>query len=47
MGTKVSVIVVVRNGIECTLECLRALAADNYTNKELILIDDGSSDGSV
>ncbi|MEI6713121.1 MAG: glycosyltransferase family 2 protein [Verrucomicrobiota bacterium] len=47
MKPKVAVIIVVWNGIEDTLECLRSLASDRYLNKHLILVDNGSSDGSA
>lgn len=47
MKPKVAVIIVVWNGIEDTLECLRSLACDRYPNKQLILVDNGSTDGSA
>ncbi len=43
---KVSVIVVNYNGKNCLPECLSSLFATNYRDLEIILIDNGSSDGS-
>ena len=47
MRPLVTVVLVVWNGIEDTLECLRSLAADHYPNKEVLIVDNGSTDGSA
>lgn len=44
---KVVVIIVIWNGIEDTLECLRSLELDLYPNKEIIIVDNASTDGSA
>jgi GT2 family glycosyltransferase len=41
------VVIVVWNGIEDTLECLKSLGNDRYPNKEILVVDNGSSDGSA
>lgn len=43
----VSVIVPVRNGRETLADCLRALQRQTHPPDEIIVIDDGSSDGSA
>lgn len=43
----VTIVIVVWNGIEDTLECLRSLALDRYPNKEILVVDNGSTDGSA
>ncbi len=43
----VAVIIVIWNGIQDTLECLRSLEKDKYQNKIIIIVDNGSDDGSV
>jgi hypothetical protein len=47
MKPKVVVIIVIWNGIEDTLECLRSLLQDGYPNFEIVIVDNGSSDGSA
>lgn len=47
MKPKVVVIVVIWNGLEDTLECLRSLLQDSYPNLEIVVVDNGSTDGSV
>lgn len=47
MKPKVVVIIVIWNGLEDTLECLRSLLQDGYPNLEIVLVDNGSTDGSV
>ena len=47
MRPLVTIVIVVWNGIEDTLECLRSLAADHYPNKEVLVVDNGSTDGSA
>jgi len=43
---KVSIIVPVYNAEECLSDCIDSIITQDYTNIELILINDGSSDGS-
>ncbi|MEK0445241.1 MAG: hypothetical protein RLZZ399_562 [Verrucomicrobiota bacterium] len=47
MKPLVAIIMVVWNGVDDTLDCLRSLADDPYENKVLILVDNGSTDGSA
>lgn len=47
MKPKVVVIVVIWNGLEDTLECLRSLLQEPYPNLEVVVVDNGSTDGSV
>ena len=42
----VSIIVVNYNGAERLLECVEALLADSYSERELIIVDNASGDGS-
>jgi GT2 family glycosyltransferase len=44
---RVAIIVVNWNGRAITLECLRSLAALTYSNTDLIVVDNASSDGSA
>jgi len=46
MKPKVAVVIVVWNGVEDTLECLNSLAKDSYKNKEIIVVDNASTDGT-
>ena len=46
MKPKVVVLIVVWNGIKDTLECLESLKGDLYKNKEIIIVDNGSTDNS-
>lgn len=47
MGTKkISVIVPVYNSIDCLERCVRSLCAQTYEGLEILLIDDGSTDGT-
>lgn len=43
---KISVIVPVYNSIDCLERCVRSLCAQTYENLEILLIDDGSTDGT-
>ncbi|MEM4655051.1 MAG: glycosyltransferase family 2 protein [Thermosphaera sp.] len=43
---KVSVVIPIHNGIHNTVECLRSLERVTYPNFEVIVVDDGSTDGS-
>jgi GT2 family glycosyltransferase len=43
---KVVVIVLNWNGLDDTLECLQSLAQSCYSNREVIVVDNGSEDGS-
>ncbi len=48
MGTrKISVIVPVYNSIDCLEKCVRSLCAQTYADLEILLIDDGSTDGTA
>lgn len=44
---KVAVIILIWNGREDTLECLRSWRDDRYADKQLIVVDNGSTDGSA
>lgn len=44
---KITVIVAVRNGAATLERCLNSIASQTYPNTELIVLDGGSSDGSV
>ena len=47
MGTKkISVIVPVYNSIDCLERCVRSLCAQTYEGLEILLVDDGSTDGT-
>lgn len=47
MGGKISIIIPVYNREEYLEECIRSIFAQSYTNFEIIIIDDGSTDNSV
>jgi GT2 family glycosyltransferase len=47
MRPLVVVVVVVWNGRADTLECLRSLEADEYPNKQILVVDNGSTDGTA
>lgn len=44
--TKISVIVPVYNSIDCLEKCVKSICAQTYSNLEILLIDDGSTDGT-
>jgi GT2 family glycosyltransferase len=44
---RVSVVIAVHNDWKCTRQCLKALAQVTYRNFEIILVDDGSTDGTA
>ena len=44
---KVSIIILNWNGLQDTVECLESLTKITYPNYEIIIVDNGSSDGSV
>lgn len=46
MAEKISVIVPVYNSIDCLEKCVRSICAQTYTDLEILLIDDGSTDGT-
>ena len=46
MSEKISVIVPVYNSIKCLEKCVQSICAQTYTNLEILLIDDGSTDGT-
>lgn len=43
---KISVIVPVYNSIDCLERCVKSICAQTYANLEIILVDDGSTDGT-
>lgn len=47
MDPKVSIIILNWNGKEDTIECLESLKYLTYSNYEIVLVDNGSTDGSV
>jgi len=47
MKPHVVIVIVVWNGIEDTLECLRSLGKDCYPSKEILVVDNGSTDESA
>ena len=47
MQPKVSIVLLNWNGLEDTSECLRSVMDLEYYNREVIVVDNGSSDGSV
>jgi len=44
---KISIITVCKNSIETICECIDSVISQNYTNIEYIVIDGGSTDGTV
>jgi GT2 family glycosyltransferase len=44
---KVTIIILNWNGKEDTIECLESLEHITYPNYEILLVDNGSTDGSV
>lgn len=46
MSMKISVIVPVYNSIDCLEKCVQSICAQTYKNLEILLIDDGSTDGT-
>lgn len=46
MSAKISVIVPVYNSIDCLERCVHSVCAQTYENLEILLIDDGSTDGT-
>lgn len=46
MKEKISVIVPVYNSISCLEKCVSSICAQTYRNLEILLIDDGSTDGT-
>ncbi len=47
MMPRVAIVIVVWNGKADTMECLQSLDEDRYPNKEIIVVDNGSTDDSV
>lgn len=43
---KISVIVPVYNSIDCLERCVKSICSQTYANLEILLIDDGSTDGT-
>ena len=46
MDEKISVIIPVYNSIDCLERCVRSICAQTYQALEILLIDDGSTDGT-
>ncbi len=46
MSDKISVIVPVYNSINCLERCVKSICAQTYEHLEILLIDDGSTDGT-
>lgn len=46
MAERISVIVPVYNSIDCLEKCVKSICAQTYTHLEILLIDDGSTDGT-
>lgn len=46
MGEKISVIVPVYNSIDCLEKCVKSVCTQTYEKLEILLIDDGSTDGT-
>ena len=46
MSVKISVIVPIYNSIDCLERCVQSIRTQTYTNLEILLIDDGSTDGT-
>lgn len=46
MAEKISVIVPVYNSIDCLEKCVHSICTQTYTALEILLIDDGSTDGT-
>ena len=44
---RVAITILIWNGKEDTLKCLRSLREDTYGNKQIIIVDNGSTDDSV
>jgi GT2 family glycosyltransferase len=47
MQSKISVVVLCYNGVELTLGCLESILKQDYGNVEVVLVDNGSTDGTV
>lgn len=47
MTPRVAIVIVNWNGAADTAECLASLRADRYPNKRIIMVDNGSTDGSA
>lgn len=47
MSPRVGIVILIWNGKADTLECLDSLSHDRYANKEIIIVDNGSTDGSA
>ena len=45
-GTKISVIVPVYNSLNCLERCVDSICGQTYENLEIILVDDGYTDGT-
>lgn len=47
LASRIAIIILNWNGKEDTLECLRSIRHTDYSNYEVVVVDNGSSDGSV
>ncbi|MBE2943849.1 glycosyltransferase family 2 protein [Anoxybacillus flavithermus] len=46
MESKVTILIPIHNGIKHTLKCIESILNSNYSNFEIVIIDDGSEDRS-
>jgi glycosyltransferase involved in cell wall biosynthesis len=47
ISTLTSIIILTRNGLSYTKECIRSIFQHTTENFELIMIDNGSTDGTI
>ncbi len=47
MSPKVAVVVLCFNGVELTKGCLELIQKQDYSELEVILVDNGSKDGTI
>jgi len=47
MQSKISVVVLCYNGVQLTLGCLESILKQDYGNVEVVLVDNGSTDGTI
>jgi GT2 family glycosyltransferase len=47
MSPRVAIVTINYNGLRDTLACLKSLRADSYSNKKVIVVDNGSKDDAV
>lgn len=44
---RIAIVIVIWNGIEHTLQCLASFRADRYPNRQILIVDNGSTDDSA